>query len=118
MGPKINASQQRHVGALGNTLGETQVRGSPRLTSAHLYAHPPEQEGQHRSVVPQVLLPPRPGINFLAKSDSSGVYSLFGQTHASSHERTTITTPPCPSSFILDRTRVPWRNISETGDIS
>ena len=35
MGPKMNARQQRHVGALGDTLGETQVRGSPRLTSAH-----------------------------------------------------------------------------------
>jgi hypothetical protein len=41
MGPKINARQQRHVGALDNILGETQVRGSPgctqrspRLTSA------------------------------------------------------------------------------------
>jgi hypothetical protein len=37
MGSKINARQQRHVGALGNTLGETQVRGSPgspRFTSA------------------------------------------------------------------------------------
>ena len=33
MGPKMNA---RHLGALGNTLGETQVRESPRLTSAHL----------------------------------------------------------------------------------
>src|SRR5271155_4060205 len=30
MGPKMNARQQRHVGALGNT------QGSPRLTSAHL----------------------------------------------------------------------------------
>jgi hypothetical protein len=40
MGPKINARQQRHVSALGNTLGETQVRGSPRahpgITPAHL----------------------------------------------------------------------------------
>jgi hypothetical protein len=45
MGPKMNARQQRHVGALGNTLGKTQVRGitpgaprdhpgSPRITSA------------------------------------------------------------------------------------
>jgi hypothetical protein len=40
MGPKMNARQQRHVGPLGNTLGETQVRGSPRvhpgITPAHL----------------------------------------------------------------------------------
>jgi hypothetical protein len=40
MGPKMNARQQRHVGALGNTLGETQARGSPRahpgITPAHL----------------------------------------------------------------------------------
>ena len=34
--PKINARQQRHVGALDNTLGETQVRGSPRLTLGRL----------------------------------------------------------------------------------
>ena len=38
MGPKINARQQRHVGALRNTLGETTGKGitpgSPRLTSA------------------------------------------------------------------------------------
>jgi len=37
MGPKINARQQRHVGALGNTLGETGegiTPGSPQLTSA------------------------------------------------------------------------------------
>ena len=45
LGPKMNARQQRHVGALGNTLGETQGEGitpeaprdhpgSPRLTSA------------------------------------------------------------------------------------
>jgi len=27
---------QKGTGALGNTLSETQVRGSPRLTSAHL----------------------------------------------------------------------------------
>jgi hypothetical protein len=38
---------------------------------------------------------------------SSGVYSLFRWTHASSHGRTTITAPPCPSSSTLDRTRVP-----------
>src|SRR2546423_2869567 len=40
MGPQMNARQQRHVGALGNTLGEAQVRGSPRthpgITAAHL----------------------------------------------------------------------------------
>jgi hypothetical protein len=33
MGPKMNAGQQRHVGALGSTLGETQV------TSAHPLRH-------------------------------------------------------------------------------
>jgi hypothetical protein len=38
---------------------------------------------------------------------SSGVYSVFSRTHASSHERTTIGTPPCPSSSTLDRTRAP-----------
>jgi hypothetical protein len=38
---------------------------------------------------------------------SLGVYSLFSRIHASSHERTTIATPPCPFSSTLDRTRVP-----------
>jgi hypothetical protein len=36
MGPKINARQQRHVGALGSTWVRHRRGGSPRLTSAHL----------------------------------------------------------------------------------
>jgi hypothetical protein len=39
MGPKINARQQCHVGALGITLGETQVRGSPGHTQGSPPAH-------------------------------------------------------------------------------
>jgi hypothetical protein len=67
MEPQMNARQQRHVGALGNTLGETQVRGSPRLTSAapdggelrRPMLTRQKQEGQHRTILPKVLLPPQ-----------------------------------------------------------
>ena len=39
MGPKMNDRQQRHVGALGATPGETQVRGSPRAHTGTTPAH-------------------------------------------------------------------------------
>jgi hypothetical protein len=52
--------------------------------------------GIYRTVLPTGLRPL-----------SSGVYSLFSHTHASSHERTTIAIRPCSSSSTLDRTRVP-----------
>jgi hypothetical protein len=38
----------------------------------------------------------RPRLPIHRRPLSSGVYSLFSRTHASSHERTTIATPPCP----------------------
>ena len=60
----------------------------------------------------------RPRLPIHRRPLSSGVYSLFSRTHALSHERATITTPPCSSSSTLDRTRVPQENISETGEIS
>jgi hypothetical protein len=45
MGPKINARQQRHVGALGNTMSETQVSVaalcSPARTGRTTSNHPP-----------------------------------------------------------------------------
>jgi hypothetical protein len=60
----------------------------------------------YRTALPTGLRP-RPRLPIHRRPLSSGVYSLFGRTHASSHERTTIATPPCPSSSTLDRTRVP-----------
>jgi hypothetical protein len=49
---------------------------------------------------------------------SLSVYSLFSGTQALSHERIIIIGPPCLSSSILNWTRFPWENISETGEIS
>ena len=71
--------------------------------------------GIYRTVLPTGL---RPRLPIHRRPLSSGVYSLFSGTQASSHERTTIANPPCPSSSTLDRTRFPRRNISETREIS
>jgi hypothetical protein len=60
--------------------------------------------GIYRTVLPTGF---RPRLPVHRRSLSSGVYSLFSRTHASSHERTTTTAPPCPSSSTLDLTRVP-----------
>jgi hypothetical protein len=60
--------------------------------------------GVYRTTLPTGL---RPHLLIHRRHLSSGVYSLFSQTHASSHERTTIATPPYLSSSTLDRTRVP-----------
>jgi hypothetical protein len=60
--------------------------------------------GIYRVVLPTGL---RPRLPIHRRPLSSGVYSVFSQTHALSHERTTITIPPCPFSSTLDRTRVP-----------
>ena len=60
--------------------------------------------GIYRTVLPTGL---RPRLPIHRRPQSLGVYSLFSRTHASSHERTTISTPPYPSSSTLDRTRVP-----------
>jgi hypothetical protein len=71
--------------------------------------------GIYRTVLPAGL---RPRLPIHRRPLSSGVYSLFGGTQASSHELTTIAALPCPSSSTLDRTRVPWGNIGETREIS
>jgi hypothetical protein len=63
------------------------VKGRQKMTPLELFSAP---------------FPPHP--NPIQRSD---VYSLFGRTHASSHEGTTIATPPCPSLSILDRTHAP-----------
>jgi hypothetical protein len=61
--------------------------------------------GIYRTVLPTGLRPPLPVHH---RPLSSGVYSLFGPTEASSYEHTTIAASPCPSSSTLDRTRS-WR---------
>ncbi len=48
---------------------------------------------------------------------SSGVYSLFSGTQILSYEFIIIAALLYLSSFILDRIRVPWGNINETGEI-
>ena len=73
--------------------------------------------GIYRTVLPTGLRPRlRPRLPIHRRPLSSGVYSLFSGTQASSHELTTIAALPCPST--LDRTRVPRGNSSETGEIS
>jgi hypothetical protein len=62
--------------------------------------------GIYRTVLPASLRP-RPRLPIHRRPLSSGVYSLFSGTQASSHELTTIAALPCPSSSTLDRTRVP-----------
>jgi len=60
--------------------------------------------GIYRTVLPTGL---RPRLPIDCRPLSSGVYSLFSGTQASSHELTTVVALSCPSSSILDRTRVP-----------
>jgi hypothetical protein len=55
--------------------------------------------GIYRAVSPTGL---RPRLPLHRRPPSSGVHSLFSGTQASSHERTTIAAPPCPSSSTLD----------------
>jgi len=55
--------------------------------------------GIYRAVSPTGL---RPRLPLHRRPLSSGVYSLFSGTQASSHECTTITAPPCPFSSTLD----------------
>ena len=49
---------------------------------------------------------------------SSSFYSLFIQTRASSHERTTTAISSCLYSSTLDRSCVPREDTSETREIS
>ena len=70
--------------------------------------------GIYRTVLPTGL---RPRLPIHRRPLSSGVYSLFSGTQVSSHERTTIAAPPCPSSSTLDRTHFPRGNISETREV-
>jgi hypothetical protein len=56
-----------------------------------------------RGILPTSL---RPRLPIHRRPLSSGIYSLFSGTQASSHELTTIAALPCSSSFTLDRTRV------------
>ena len=58
----------------------------------------------YRTVLPAGL---RPRLPIHRRPLSSGVYSLFSGTQASSHELNTIAALPCPFSSTLDRTRVP-----------
>jgi hypothetical protein len=60
--------------------------------------------GIYRTVLPTGL---RPRLPIHRRPLNSGVNFLFSRTHASSHERTTVATPPYPFSSTLDRTRVP-----------
>jgi hypothetical protein len=51
---------------------------------------------------PRLPLHRRPRLPLHRRPLSSGVYSLFSGTQASSDERTIIAAPSCPSSSTLD----------------